>query len=94
MKFPTLERTTGLDSIHNRQSEAGLEWKSTNSESSTGYVWNFVVYTGKDTIYGQRHPGEQKKPSGVLDYQKNMGGVDRNDGQLQSYKLAQECLKK
>jgi len=23
-----------------------------------------------------------------------MGGVDRNDGQLQSYKLARECLKK
>jgi len=28
-------------------------------ESSTGYVWNFIVYTGKDTIYGQRHPEEQ-----------------------------------
>ena len=28
-------------------------------ESSTGYVWNFTVNTGKDTIYGQRHPGEQ-----------------------------------
>jgi len=23
-----------------------------------------------------------------------MGGVDRNDGQLQSYKLGQDCLKK
>jgi len=28
-------------------------------ESSTGYVWNLKVYTGKDTIYGQRHPGEK-----------------------------------
>jgi len=28
-------------------------------ESSTGYVWNFIVYTGKDTIYGQTHPGEK-----------------------------------
>jgi len=27
-------------------------------ESSTGYVWNFIVYTGKDSIYGQTHPGE------------------------------------
>jgi hypothetical protein len=26
-------------------------------ESSTGYVWNFIVYSGKDTIYGHRHPG-------------------------------------
>ena len=26
-------------------------------ESSTGYVWNFVVYTGKDTIYGQTPRG-------------------------------------
>jgi len=24
-----------------------------------------------------------------FDYNKNMGGVDRNDGQLQSYKLAE-----
>lgn len=28
-------------------------------ESSTGYVWNFIVYTGKDTIYGKRHPREK-----------------------------------
>ena len=28
-------------------------------ESSTDYVWNFIVYTGKDTIYGQIHPGEK-----------------------------------
>jgi len=170
-------------------------------ESSTGYVCNFIVYTGKDTIYGQSHPGEQtssrivlevahylldkgyclylnnwytspklvdtlctrktgvvgtmrtnrkgfpdfvkrarlkkgetvaafhkkqmimkwkdkrdvvlvstfhddsmenvtirqgviQKPSVVFDYNKNMGGVDRNDGQLQSYKLARERLKK
>jgi len=170
-------------------------------KSSTGYVWNFIVYTGKDAIYGQRHPGEKtssrivlevahdlldrgyflyldnwytspnlvdtlctrktdvvgtmrtnrkefpdfvkrarlkkgetvaafckkqmimkwkdkrdvvrvsifhdgsmenvttrqgvmQKPSVMLDYNKNMGGVDRNDGQLQSYKLARKHLKK
>jgi len=28
-------------------------------ESSTGYVWNFIVYMGEDTIYSQRHPGEK-----------------------------------
>ena len=35
-----------------------------------------------------------QKASVVLDYNKNMGGVNRNDGQLQSYKLVPECLKK
>jgi len=170
-------------------------------ESSKVYVWNFIVYTGKNTIYGQRHPGEKtssrivlevahdlhdrgyclyvdiwytspnlvdtlytrktdvvgttrtnrkelpdfvkrarlkkgetvaafckkqmimkwkdkwdvvivstfhddsmenvttrqgviQKPSVILDYNKNMGGVDRNVGQFQSYKLARERLKK
>ena len=38
--------------------------------------------------------GVIQKPSVVLDYNKNMEGVDRNDGQLQSYKLAREHLKK
>jgi len=36
-------------------------------ESSTGYVWNFIVYTGKDTIYGQTHPGEQTSSRIVLE---------------------------
>jgi len=27
-------------------------------KSTTGYVWNFMVCTGKDTTYGQRHPRE------------------------------------
>jgi len=40
-----------------------------------------------------RH-GVIQKPSVILDYNKNIGGVDWNDGQLQSYKLARECLKK
>ena len=30
--------------------------------------------------------GVIQKPSVILDYNKNMGGVDRNDDQLQSYK--------
>jgi len=34
-----------------------------------------------------------QKPSVVFDYDKNMGAVDRNDGQLQSYELARERLK-
>ena len=38
--------------------------------------------------------GVIQKPSVVFDYNKNMGGVDRNDGQLQSYELARELLKK
>jgi len=36
-------------------------------ESSTGYVWNFIVYTGKDTIHGQRHPGEKTPSRFVLE---------------------------
>jgi hypothetical protein len=35
--------------------------------SSTGYVWNFIVYTGKDTIYGQTHPGEKTSSRIVLE---------------------------
>ena len=35
--------------------------------SSTSYVWNFIVYTGMDTIYGQRHPGEQTSSRIVLE---------------------------
>ena len=38
--------------------------------------------------------GVIQKPSVVFDYNKNMERVDRNDGQLQSYTLARECLKK
>jgi hypothetical protein len=38
--------------------------------------------------------GVMQKPSVVVDYDKNIGGVDRNDGQLQRYKLARERLKK
>jgi hypothetical protein len=38
--------------------------------------------------------GVIQKPSVVLDYKKNLGGVDRNDGQLESYKLARDRLNK
>ena len=38
--------------------------------------------------------GVIQKPSVILACNKNMGEVDRNDGQLQSNKLARECLKK
>jgi len=34
--------------------------------------------------------GVIQKPFVVLDYNKNVVGVDRNDGQLQNYKLARE----
>jgi hypothetical protein len=40
--------------------------------TSTGYVWNFTVYTGKDTIYGQRHPGEQTSSSIMLEIAHNL----------------------
>ena len=36
-------------------------------ESSTGYVWNVIVYTGKDNIYGQRHQGEKTSSRIVLE---------------------------
>jgi len=36
-------------------------------KSTTGYVWNFIIYTGKDTIYGQTHPGEQTPLRVVLE---------------------------
>jgi hypothetical protein len=38
--------------------------------------------------------GVIQKTSVVLNYIKNTGGVDKNDGQLRSYKLARERLKK
>jgi hypothetical protein len=36
-------------------------------ECRTGCVLIFIVYTGKDNIYGQRHPGEQDSSRIVLD---------------------------
>ena len=47
-----------------------------------------------DCMENVTRQGIIQKPSVVLDYNKNMGGVNRNDGQLQSYKLAPERLKK
>jgi len=41
-------------------------------ESSIGYVWNFTVYTGKDTMYGQRHPGEQTSLRIVLEVDQDL----------------------
>jgi len=35
-------------------------------ESRTGYVWDFIVHTGKDNIYGHRHPGEKTSSRIVL----------------------------
>ena len=55
----------GFNTYH--QSKAGLEWKSTNCKSNICYVWNFIVYNGKDTIYGQRHLGEQTSSRIVLE---------------------------
>jgi hypothetical protein len=37
------------------------------SESSRGYIWHFIVYTGKVTMYGQRQPGEQTASRIVLE---------------------------
>jgi hypothetical protein len=41
-------------------------------ENSMGCVWNFIVYTGKDTIYDQRHPGEQTSSRIVLEIAHNL----------------------
>ena len=41
-------------------------------KSSTGYIQNFIVYTGKDTIYGQRHPGEETSLRIVLEVAHNL----------------------
>jgi len=60
----------GFSTYH--QDAASLEWKSKNCESSTGYVWNFIVYTGKDTIYGHRHPGEKTSSRIVLEVAHNL----------------------
>jgi len=35
-------------------------------------MWNFIVCTGKDTTYGQRHPGEQTPLRIVLELAHNL----------------------
>jgi hypothetical protein len=35
-------------------------------------VWNFTVYTGKDTTYGHRHPGEHTPLRIVLELAHNL----------------------
>jgi hypothetical protein len=64
-----------------------MKWKDKRDVLISAFYDDSVVdmTTGKGVI---------QKPCVVLDYDKNMGGVDRNDGQLQSYKLAHEHLKK
>jgi len=41
-------------------------------KSTTGYVWNFIVYTGKDITYGHRHPAEQTPLRIVLELAHNL----------------------
>ena len=64
-----------------------MKWKD---KRDVVLISTFHDYSMEDLRTRQ---GVIQKPS-VLDYSKNTEGVNRNDGQLQSYKLARECLKK
>jgi hypothetical protein len=65
-----------------------MKWKDKRDAIliSTFHVDSVVDVTARKGII--------QKTYVVLDYNKNIGGVDRNNGQLQSYKLARERLKK
>jgi hypothetical protein len=58
-------RLDWIQYIPSKRSRFGMKINKV-CKSSTGNVWNFTVYTGKDTIYGQRHPGEQTSSRIVL----------------------------
>jgi hypothetical protein len=61
-----MDSWVGLNTYHQSKADFGMKTYKL-CESSTSYVWNFVVYTSKDTIYGQRHTGEQTSLRIVLE---------------------------
>ena len=61
-----LGRLGWIQCIPSKQSRFGVKIYKL-CESSTGCVWNFIVYMGEGTIYGQRHPGEQTSSTIVLE---------------------------
>jgi hypothetical protein len=69
-----------------RKKQMTMKWKDKSDVLVSTFHDNIKV----DVI---SRKGVIQKPYVVLDYNKNMGTVDRN-GQLQSYKLAHEHLKK
>jgi len=56
-----------LDSVHTIKAKQVWSENLQTLRKQPGYVWNFIAYTGKDTIYGQIHPGVKTSSMIVLD---------------------------
>jgi hypothetical protein len=67
-----LDRTCELKTVHSLQKEQVLNSVYKLCDSSSGYMWNFIVYTGKDIVYVDKHPGEQNSSQTVLELANNL----------------------
>ena len=86
MKRARLKKGETIAAFHKKQMI--MKWKD---KRDVVLVSTFHDDSMQDVTTRQ---GVIQELSVVFDYNKNMGGVERIDGQMQSYKLAQERLKK
>jgi hypothetical protein len=86
MKRSRLEKGETLSAFHKKQMI--MKWKG---KMDVVLISTFHDGSMEDVTTRQ---GVIQKPSVDLQYYKNVLGVDRNDGQIQTYKLTPERLKK